>query len=1117
MNTNRQFKVIVSIIVTLMIVILGLNISKAQRFDDNSLLVDGIYCIQGGVAINENSRYVTVKKPDGNGGTISESVLAYVVNNYTAGDMRTITSAHNASVNQRKMAYVLWTDRSGHKDYGGAQTYIWVEKSIASSGLGVSVTAVGKGNTPQGNQMRAKVDNYINVEATDASIKKSSNVAKTVKSENYKVGPFSVDYNGTITKVQIKYKDEDELVDVKASSIIQNDKKLNNISDLAKNTYFYIMNTSEKEVESVSISVHKEHPIYSVTFRPWICKGDTYTGIAAVGWTVQHIQDAPKDKQDLIECGSYGQDVCKTDATYTFNVKVYKGKIKLTKYGTWNGENKPLPKMQFKLYSTLYQKWVEQTADNKVKYVKNIDKATTFKTNSNGKLKITGLYAGESYSYELVEIGGKQPYYVQPLQVTQKTTPELRIVYGKTVYEGRKCYTFEGIKLPSEINTNTEVEIIDDATYGNLSVKKISKNNNERALRDVEIKIWSEERQAWLMTLDDGSYNYKEIYNDETGDMFSQYYTKDSNDSRTIFKTNKNGLINIKHIEKGEYKIYETKTFGIEYDITKQTGYDETLGMALLGTVSVDNETTDFEVEYEQIEREKGDLVLQKNGVYGINGEMITEKLENMSFKIYSNVEGDQKFGNWVVIKDDKELYPDGPIVDFVKDFDDATTFTTDENGQLTVKGLYLDFNNYVLVEVPTVVKEGDKQHTYYIDPIVISGDYNKNVGKMKVGENEYCAISNVKIEKDTSINIEINDNRTSGDLTVEKQDYTHNELKLAGAEFKIQIIKADYVDGVENMWLKALDNGSYDYSDYKHDEYLTSDENEAGVFKTGENGKFEVKSILNGTYQVYETKAPYGYDITKQDGYDPDKKWVVLGDHPTITTENNIVKYSFNNKKVVDSFEGDVWLDAEAQTKLGGRDDVYKEEQDKLLKEPITVNLRKIENDEIIATTQTVKEENGEYYKHYKFTKKDNGEDIIYWDLAEAYVEFIYNNKYIDDENYGYFTVEPFVGTDSKINSKAQEYTMTATRLDDDKLTGTTGEEPGRAVTNKDNKGLEVQDILSRNRKVEEKINNNNVSRDDLYNEPLTSYYDDTTYVIKDINLGLVEKYDPDYVTSET
>lgn len=322
--------------------------------------------------------------------------------------------------------------------------------------------------------------------------------------------------------------------------------------------------------------------------------------------------------------------------------------------------------------------------------------------------------------------------------------------------------------------------------------------------------------------------------------------------------------------------------------------------------------------------------------------------------------------------------------------------------------------------------------------------------------------------------------------LEIAKKDVT-NKTDLSGAKFKIY---GDLSNG-ENGWLSGEADGTKSY--------------ESEVSKATEyDSSVKITKLKKGTYYIYETKSPAGYDITKQPGYHngtdavaSDKltgDWVYLGKMDMTKYKSGGKAYAFTayNSRIISGIEGKVWVD-EPDTKLNATDNVYKESSKDFLKEGVTVNLYD-GNNTLLATTKTDKS------GKYKFTTKNatsykgNDKNIYYWDLASAYVEFIYNNKttYNSDgtvKEYGYIAVDPFVGEDVSANSKAQEYTVTTAKLDDNNLTGTDGDNPGRAVT----KG------------------------GDATVKPLTDYYNDSTYSVSNINLGLLEQYDPDFSVDET
>lgn len=531
--------------------------------------------------------------------------------------------------------------------------------------------------------------------------------------------------------------------------------------------------------------------------------------------------------------------------------------------------------------------------------------------------------------------------------------------------------------------------------------------------------------------------------------------------------------------------------------------YNSPQGLLKIEKVEEKTENTEKEFTF-NLKVKKGDLELIKIGTYGIDGETKTEKLEGMKFKVYCNT-----LEKWVKQVGDEVTFGE---------FKEAQEFTTDANGVISIKGLYaagFGNENYVYTLVET---EGNKG--YYIDPIRISKtssdikeDQDQKIGHMQIDGKNYCSIENVTVFSKNTNKIEITDDRTSGDLVIEKRDYTiendksiEDKLKLQGAQFKIKLVKSeaqfDEKGGldekgkyIENKWLMSNDKGTYDYVDLTHDKYLTGedDPSKAGIFETDENGKIEIKGIVNGTYEIYEVKAPKGYDITKQEGYDPEKQWVNCGKVNISTTENKVT-YKILNKKIITKLEGFVWIDG--QPKGDKYDYIYKDgSNDKLLDldKDIDVELRKVDGT-LLATTKTV---NG----RYEFTKTNKGEDIYYWDLINSYVLFKYDND-------TYIAVDPFTGEELPINSKAQEYQITAPKLNDQTIKDKKDNAyPGEAVTYKSSKTInDYKEILENNKN----ISSGNYSSDTLKTTPLTGYYNEDNYTVEHINLGLMPKEKP-------
>ena len=313
--------------------------------------------------------------------------------------------------------------------------------------------------------------------------------------------------------------------------------------------------------------------------------------------------------------------------------------------------------------------------------------------------------------------------------------------------------------------------------------------------------------------------------------------------------------------------------------------------------------------------------------------------------------------------------------------------------------------------------------------------------------------------EEDKNIEINIKVKEKLANLKILKQDENTTKA-LTGAKFK----------------LYAKDKGFVTEADGKY--VYNGTESTAKVINAGE----EVKGLEYGVYYIYEVEAPNGYDKTKQDGYmnnngkDPysfskDNKWVYIG--AVNLTESKDYQITIPNKQIV-SLEGFVWNE-NPSGKANGVNHIYNENNfdqngenipKDIVLSGIKVNLY-YENSNKPETTTT------DATGHYKF------ENIIYSNLTNAYIEFEYDNKQ-------YIAVDLLVGNNNSVNSKAIEKEMLVDELEDDKLTGTEGNLPGRAIT---------------------KLNEGN----------LQLYYDNSTYKVKDINLGLLKKSHSEHAVKET
>lgn len=398
----------------------------------------------------------------------------------------------------------------------------------------------------------------------------------------------------------------------------------------------------------------------------------------------------------------------------------------------------------------------------------------------------------------------------------------------------------------------------------------------------------------------------------------------------------------------------------------------------------------------------------------------------------------------------------------------DAATFITDENGEITVKGLppgtYLIYETKAADGYDLTKQAGydDTKGWVECNPVVISKD------------------------RSTPTTLTVY-NGEKGGLELTKVDSIYTDLKLSGAKFKFKLV-SDNPAGVTG-WLKNIpesERGNLSDSDMV-------DSNNAGVFETNSSGKITLNAIPYGTYEVYEVEAPKGYNITLQTDYDSTNKWVKCG--TVSVTEENRGEITVKNKKKVIKLTGFVWIDQMAIGKEGisgdGYDFLYGGGDKRL--SGVNVELCVFDNAgnmKTIATGQTTNS-NGEYTftkwsSNATATKVDpDSDDLYYWDLVNAFVKFTYN----DSE---YSCVNAFVGGSSQVavNSKA---------ILDDSINAT-------ATIYDTCKNLTPKQIADRT-----------YQNTSLEQCGLTAYYDPSDYTIKYINLGLCKPVAPTVDSKQT
>ena len=228
------------------------------------------------------------------------------------------------------------------------------------------------------------------------------------------------------------------------------------------------------------------------------------------------------------------------------------------------------------------------------------------------------------------------------------------------------------------------------------------------------------------------------------------------------------------------------------------------------------------------------------------------------------------------------------------------------------------------------------------------------------------------------------NPTNSEAEVTINIKPYTNliitkkdkdTGAELNGAKFKIRTVsygdKVGATSGGTMTWLAGAE-GSYQY-----------DRNVNGAKEYDANTT--IKDLEFGTYEIYEVKAPDGYDLTQQVGnngdvYDSTKKWVRIGKVELTGSTETVTVPVINEKSI--SIEGYVWVD-QPGTKANDYNSIYDNGESRVA--GVAVELVEKGTNRVIDTQTTDAE------GRYKFKDK-----VLASKLSNYYVRFNYSNTTI-------------------------------------------------------------------------------------------------------------------------
>ena len=743
---------------------------------------------------------------------------------------------------------------------------------------------------------------------------------------------------------------------------------------------------------------------------------------------------------------------------------VANGKITIEKVDKEN-TTKKVQGVQLKLYgeTNAGNGWVKS---NKALSSSYYD-AATFTTLSNGKVTIDDIPRGTYYIYEIGTASGYSldeqrkdyPDYKDPKKFAGKSN------YGNAVY-------LTSVGLAGE---SAEITGIKQAPQkGKITVKKINQNNSQ-GISGVKLKVYgvtSAGGKGWLKS------------NGSLTSSFSSAYT---------YTTSGYGTVTISELEKGTYYIYETRAAS-GYDIEDQrvlypnskdpngfAGQSQYGRCVYLATASSNHDfiTLASFKQKPQIVRSAGIGKTDLDTKEGIANAGFTV-LQRLS-RDYLQDETQFNAGEFVWLRSDGSI---------TSSFSEAYEFRTDSSGNFSIDNITTYGRCYIYeTSAGNGYRLREQESGYKIGkPSAYTGNF--------FSEWVYIGYKDITTNAGTTIKQDVTNEHLLGDLVIEKKDATYqsdlqvtDEVYLSGAKFKLYgTTKHGKTGWVRRSTIRG--NTKFTVGTYQ----------EATEFTTDANGKINIYDLEFGKYYIYETKGASGYNLKEQPGYHQSmtgssslgsSDWVYMGEVVHSYNNGQTTYIELENTKYI-SIKGKVWLD-EPDTKGNATDNLYKSSTNDKVLSGIQVNLYNKKTGGLIATTTT--NSNGEY----TFSKKSSGQKITYWEASYYYIEFTYDNT-------KYITVMPFQGEKESIsaNSKAQEDEISGAKLDDSYLTGTSGSNPGKAYTYKGASNNQNKTTIAQN------------ASESLNKRILCGYYNNSTYTIENINLGLIEKFTPDHTIGE-
>lgn len=704
--------------------------------------------------------------------------------------------------------------------------------SVVRGGTGVQQTLCDKDRFTQRENNANRIKNY--------KIRNmSSTKAKVVQYQQDKtiIGPFKINYDGAnISGIQINGQNQTEVEYSTSSS--SGWKNLKGTLPKEQNFYLRINNSSYNNSISVKICLV---PMNYYKLR------------AVVGAALN---------ADLQPCILWSLKEDSVSESREWVIEMPKCQLTINKLD-YDDDSKRLDEAEFAIFfkRTSYTEskdvadgWLGGS-DNTITYGNNWSSHRTFRTSNSNPITLNQIFSGRYYVIEIKAPRGYllscQPGYKETESFMEQNNWKMTgvddwCIIGET---SRKSGFLEVKKGNNQENTTIANYV--HLGYGNkeetqrqtYNIKNIKGKNLLIYKRSDENKKMSDVGMKVLVKLK-GTDNWKWISNDNGGHTtrYSEAYE---------FYTDSNGRIKIKNAPNGTYYIFETSipdkykaNFDLSMQPTKDCGYPRNdipsdVICCVTDPTNIVIDGNDKSTTVNIINYKKGSLTINKTDVSG-------KLISGAEFKILVK-RNDGKW-RWISKTDNGFSYVVNP--------DNANAWPV--NKTLKIKGL--GYGTYYIFETKAPDEYELKDQNRYRTSSNDRRPTNYN-GEMPSGEYAY-PVNSQKIEesnKDITFNVKNKKDEITNSLEIIKKDRdTGDTLEQAG--FRILMRKTD-----DEKWYWIDEDGNLEKVEDLEEKGINPTTNPKYELKTNEDGIISLTDIPLGSYFVYETTAPNGYELSKQ------------------------------------------------------------------------------------------------------------------------------------------------------------------------------------------------------------------------------------------------------------